>query len=545
MVTFIKRTVALLFVTALLGSAPAAPVFPVKYSANNRYLVDQNGTPFPIMGRTAWCLTALSAGDSHTFIDDTAARGYSAVELQAVTHDPRGDNPPFNGNGDLPFLKRLDGTAWNGSLSGSAPDFTTPNEAYWSFVDGFLSYCESKGILVFLFPAYVGYAGGEQGWMQEMVANGTTNMQSYGAWIATRYQNQKNLVWMMGGDLGDFDPAQSDVEGALLTGLKSVPGQQSVLFSAEWQSDWIATDQPTFGVSMTLNSVYSFSGDVNDHGRRAYAYNPVEPAFLLEEPFDEEGPDGNGYNPSATQPVRRFQWWGWLSTIGGYISGNAYVIPFRAPAWRDHLDTQGSRDMGRLNAFIGSIAWYKLVPSGLNGMRTLITAGGSSVSSSDYVAAAAAPDGTLLVAYIPPDHSGPITVDMEAMGGPARARWFDPASGAYQDIGTELPNTGTRSFTTPGNNSAGAQDWVLVLDILTIVDVPLILSISESPPGTFIIESQAQVGRTYQFQYKNHLLETNWTILGADQTAVSSRVAITNSPDAVQRFYRLLDVTAP
>src|SRR5439155_7090139 len=121
--------------------------------------------------------------------------------------------------------------------------------------------------------------------------------------------------------------------------------------------------------------------------------------------------------------------------------------------------------------------------------------------------------------------------------GPARARWFDPASGAYQDIGTELPNTGTRSFTTPGNNSAGAQDWVLVLDILTIVDVPLILSISESPPGTFIIESQAQVGRTYQFQYKNHLLETNWTILGADQTAVSSRVAITNSPDAVQRFY--------
>ena len=131
------------------------------------------------MGRTAWFVTSLSVADYHTFVDDTAARGYNAIELHVVNHDPRGNNPPFNGNGDRPFLNRLDGTAWNGSLTygninNEAPDFTTPNEAYWSFVDGFLSYCESKGILVFMFPAYVGYAGGDQGWMQEMVANGAT-----------------------------------------------------------------------------------------------------------------------------------------------------------------------------------------------------------------------------------------------------------------------------------------------------------------------------------------------------------------------------------
>ena len=346
--------------------------------------------------------------------------------FMSSTTTPAGNNPPFNGNGDAPFLKRLDGTTWNGALTygninSEAPDFTTPNESYWSFVDGLLAYCESKGILVFLFPAYVGAAGGDEGWMQEMVANGAAKMQSYGAWIAARYQNQKNLVWMMGGDMGTapntFNPEQTDVESALLTGLKSVPAQQSVFFSAEWNRESIATDQTTFGAAMTLNGAYSWTGDVNNHGRRAYAHTPVEPAFLLEEPYDEEGPDGNNVNPSATQPVRRFQWWGWLSTIGGYISGNGYVWPFRAPAWydllpfrardwHDHLDTQGSRDMARLNAFIGSIAWYKLVPSGLNGMRTLITAGGSSVGASDYVAAAATFDGTLLVAYIPPAHRG-------------------------------------------------------------------------------------------------------------------------------------------
>ena len=145
------------------------------------------------------------------------------------TTTPAHNNPPFNGNGDQPFLNRLDGTSWNGVLSTGAstraPDFTIPNEAYWSFVDGFLSYCESKGILVFLFPAYVGYQGGDQGWMQEMVANGATKMQSSGAWIATRYKNQKNLVWMMGGDMGSlFDTAQTNVESALLAGLQERDG---------------------------------------------------------------------------------------------------------------------------------------------------------------------------------------------------------------------------------------------------------------------------------------------------------------------------------
>ena len=321
--------------------------------------------------------------------------------------------------------------------------------------------------------------------MQELVANGPTKVQAYGAWIATRYKNQKNIVWMMGGDMGtppfDFNPSQTSVESALLTGLKSVPGQQSTLFSAEWNSESIATDQASFGSTMTLNGAYSFSGDVNYQGRRAYTHTPAEPAFVLEEPYDEEGPDGNGANGNATQPVRRFQWWGWLSTIGGYISGNGYVWPFNAPAWQAHLDTQGSRDMARLNAFIKSFAWYQLVPSGLNGMRTLITAGnGSNEFAVDYVAAAAAPDGSLAVAYIPPDHTGAISFDMATLSGPVRARWFDPTNATYSLIATDLPNTGSRSFTPPSANAAGSADWVLVLDISSAVPDT---SITSTPPN--------------------------------------------------------------
>ena len=63
---------------------------------------------------------------------------------------------------------------------------------------------------------------------------------------------------------------------------------------------------------------------------------------------------------------------GW-STIGDDISGNAYVWQFVDPIWQQHLNTQGALDMARLNGFIKSIAWWKLVPSGLNGIKTIIT----------------------------------------------------------------------------------------------------------------------------------------------------------------------------
>jgi hypothetical protein len=255
--------------------------------------------------------------------------------------------------------------------------------------------------------------------------------------------------------------------------MKSVAGQRSTNFSAEWNMDSIYTDQAdaTLRAAGTLEGAYSFSGNVNTYARNGYAHSPAMLTFLLEEPYDEEGPPpGNGANPSATQPVRRFQWWGWLSGIGGYISGNGYVWPFNSlpPSddWRSHLNTQGAQDMARLNAFVRSIAWYNLVPSGLGGMRTLVIDAGRP-DAAEYVAAAATPGGTLMVAYVPPDHSGSITVDMTAMSGPTRARWFDPTTALYtEDTGGGLPSgTKMQVFTPPsGSRGSNIDDWVLLLE---------------------------------------------------------------------------------
>lgn len=462
----LKSLLAFLLLTSVFRSAVAQVMFPLRVSDDRRYLVDQRGKPFPIMGRTAWFIISQPEEGYKKFIENTLLHGHNAIEFAAITHWPMGNNAPFNGEGAIPFVKSLNGMPWDGrlkydSIQVQAPDLTTPNEKYWQYLDKFLEYCEERGLLVFMFPAYLGYEGQEQGWMKELVANGPEKTRAYGAWVAERYKQRKNIVWMLLGDMGEFNEEQRIAEQALIDGLKSVKGQQSALYTAESHSGQNAADNPYFGHEMTLNGVYTWtlSVPVPYLGRKAYAHEPTVPAFLLEEPYDEEGPDGNNYNPNATQPVRRFQWWGWLTTIGGYISGNGYVWQFVDPIWQQHLETQGAQDMTRLNLFIQSLEWWKLVPGGLDGMQDIIAAPANIDTTATFVSAAAARDGSFLVAYLPPAHEGKVKVDLTVLSKPGYAYWFDPTDARYVPVeSSSISNKRIQEFVTPGKNSVGEGD---------------------------------------------------------------------------------------
>jgi hypothetical protein len=269
---------------------------------------------------------------------------------------------------------------------------------------------------------------------------------------------------MLLGDDGKFSPEKREAEAALIAGLKSVQGQQSIYYTAESTSGENSADNEDFGREMSLNAVYNWVKNIPAQARLAYAREPVMPAFLLEEPYDEEGPDGNNYNPHAIQPVRRFPWWAWLSSIGGYVAGNGYIWPFIDPLWQEHLNSAGAKDLRILNGFIQSVEWWKLLPSGLNGMKELVISGRGADTAADYVAAACTRSGSLLIAYIPPAHTGPITIDLSVLSGPASASWFDPTNGDYTMIpGTIDPAKGSREFDPPATNHGGEKDWVLVI----------------------------------------------------------------------------------
>ena len=77
--------------------------------------------------------------------------------------------------------------------------------------------------------------------------------------------------------------------------------------------------------------------------------------------------------------------------------------------------------------------------------------------------AALTPDGSLGMAYLP--QGGTITVAMSKLQNGVTARWFDPSANTFKAIaGSPFSNLGTKRFTTPGKNSAGEPDWVLVLE---------------------------------------------------------------------------------
>jgi hypothetical protein len=53
-------------------------------------------------------------------------------------------------------------------------------------------------------------------------------------------------------------------------------------------------------------------------------------------------------------------------------------------------------------------------------------------------------------------------VDMSKFAAQVTAQWYDPTVGNYTSIGS-FTNSGTHTFNSPNTNSAGQNDFVLVL----------------------------------------------------------------------------------
>ena len=168
------------------------------------------------------------------------------------------------------------------------------------------------------------------------------------------------------------------------------------------------------------------------------------------------GPTGTGTNITDNTVH-----WTFVTTVSASMGGMANLLGEPAEV-----------DFQILDSVLGSIAWWQLVPSGLASTGTIITAGqgtaatwsdGNSPSNNmDWIPACAAADKSSLIAYVPDAHSGSFTIDRTRFGTDGYAVWIDPTNNAVTPIGA-IPNTGTQSFTVPGANAAGDNDWVLLI----------------------------------------------------------------------------------
>ncbi len=460
--------------TARLAEAPhtveaessgPSDTFPLKLSANGRYLVTQKGTPFRIQGDSAQSLISnLTYAEAETYFADRQRKGFNAININLLEHK-FAVHAPANRNGDAPFRK--------------PGDFSTPNEAYFAYADAILELAASHGMLVSLAPMYLGLDGGDEGWWSTLTSPANTQEISYqfGVFLGNRYKRFKNIFWVIGGDYNPPPGSAGEIRlHRILEGIKAAGATQ--LWAGDWHAPCLSTDEKAFTSLMDLNAVYTYGypkhpGATYVEARKAYDFSPPHPAYLKETGYEDEK-----WVPGDRASVRKYEYGAILggATAGGFF-GNRDIWGFATETWwsgysfghepwQKALDSPGTLDMVRLGQFLDSVAWYDLIPSGLGGMRKLVSEDGGTNQGSDQVTAAATADGRVLVAYVPAGSkvSSVVPIDVTALRGAARARWFDPTSGVFAEIpGGPFPNRGTRIFTTPGINAAGATDWVLLL----------------------------------------------------------------------------------
>jgi hypothetical protein len=447
-----KHAAAALAAAWLLSNLPSlagAPAYPLKRSANGRYLVDQKNAPCLIIGDSPQALFVnLTTNDAAFFFADRSAHGFNSLWINLLCSTYTGGRADAGTlDGILPFTGTIPNT--------NSYDLTKPNEAYFARVDAMLHLAAAQGLQVLLDPAETG------SFLSVMFDNGPNKCRAYGQFLGQRYKNFPNIIWLSGNDFQTWRNAGHDaVVRAVALGIQDKDANH--LQTAEL--DYVVSsslDDTNWNSIFTLNGTYTY---YPTYARLLQDYNRPNflPSIMIEANYEFENLQG----PVTTAPILRQQeYWTMTSGAAGQLYGNHYTWPF-TNGWKNHLDTPGAVQIGYLKTFFQARAWYNLVPDTNHVVVTGNIGTFSStghVADNDYLTAARTPDGSLAVIYTPIIR--PLTVNMSQLSGPAVSRWFDPSSGKFSDLaGSPFPNSGTQSFTPPGNNSDGDGGWVLVLE---------------------------------------------------------------------------------
>jgi hypothetical protein len=443
-------------------------VYPLEVSDDGRYLVDQQGRPWRVQADAAWLLSTKATPEQvDEYVTTREAQGFNSFYLMAMVHpggydaapeapeDYAGD-PPFDSPGDF-------------STAGTSP----ASQRYWVWIDSIIKKAARHGMVVMLAYTYLGFEGGDQGWYAEVLDQPSRQaLFEWGRWLGDRYKNSPNIIWF---GLGDFTPPDGS-EGAararaIADGIKATGATQP--FMAEPSNpDQIPGEVPAFGPIVDLNSFYGYGptgeGTVYETSDRAWRLTPPKPAWMQEGTYEYE--NNTGQFSGEPWDTRRSRFW---SVLSGGTAGDGFGSRdvWKVEDFPASLATPGADYSSFAFDLFASLPWWELRPSGTGPAfagKTLITSGQGTWGGSDYITSALTDHHDWLLAYVPVANRGPRTfdVDMTVMAGPARARWFDPATGIYVAIteGYELANEHTRSFTTPGLRSDGTDDWLLVLD---------------------------------------------------------------------------------
>ena len=247
--------------------------FPLKASANGHYLTTQDGTPFLLVGDSVWAMIGQSTdAEIVDYLDDRQAKGFNTVLTETI--DPfLQDNAPNNIDGVAPFT--------------TPGNFSTYNPPYYTRFTYLLDQAAARGMVVIVFPLYLGYQCAEQGWGSQVAADTTAHLQAYGTWLGNQYKNKGNIIWVMAGDANPFDCNIAAKVDAFATALTQADPNHLVTAhiaprGIDSITPWVAGGVPSW---FTLNSTYTDELSFTS-AQTAYNRTPVRPFVLLESDYE-------------------------------------------------------------------------------------------------------------------------------------------------------------------------------------------------------------------------------------------------------------------
>jgi hypothetical protein len=425
-------------------ASQSSPVYPLKKSSNGRYLVDQKNRPFLIAGDAPQALMVnTSESDADFYFANRKSHGFNAVWINLLCRPGTGG--------------RKDGSTYDGILPFTVPDdLSTPNEAYFTRSDRMIKLAAKHDILVILDPCET------IDHLKLMVANGPEKCRSYGRYLGKRHKSFNNILWMSGNDFQTWkDPKNDAAATAVALGIREEDKRHIHTVELDYLVSG-SLDDPNWAPIVSLSAAYTYYPTYAEV-LKEYNRPNFQPVVMIEADYEFE-------QKATPVTLRRQEYWTNLSGATGHVYGNGYIWPFK-PDWKDHLDTPGAKQIECVKELFEPRAWSNLVPdqdhtvvtAGYGTLDTSNTEQNRYVQSSDYVTAARTSDGSLMMAYMPTSRS--ISVDMTRLRGRATASWFDPSRGIYTEIlGSPFQNAGSKTFTPPGKNGDGDDDWVLILE---------------------------------------------------------------------------------
>ena len=431
----------------------------LKVSDNHRFLVDEKGSPFFWLGDTGWlAFSKLSREDAEKYLSDRAAKGYNVIQFMMLhtlgAKNCYGDSALIGQNLAHPLV-----------TNGIAFTDTTQYD-FWDHMDYIIDKAAEKGLYVGLVPV----------WGSNVVGGHVRNEDAaiYSTWIANRYKDRSNIIWLNGGDIMGSDSIR--IWKTIGSTIKATDPNHLQTFhprgrstSSQWfhNESWLDFNMFQSGHRRyAQDSIgWAFGEDNWKYVDHDFAQVPAKPT-IDGEPSYEGIPQGlhDTLQPYwKAEDVRRYAYWSVFAGGFGFTYGHNAVMQFHRPTdkgsafgarkyWTEAINDPGAGQMQYLKNLMLSRPFLERTPD-----QSLI----AGENGTKYERLAATRGNSYALIYTYTGRNIPVQMGKIA-GAKVKATWFKPLDGTTTEIGV-LENSGTHEFDPPGEPANG-NDWVLVLD---------------------------------------------------------------------------------